>query len=99
MGRVRSFEPVTAGQGGRHLGGGPVYRTQVQPGQQSGEDADLLGSAVAQRPAEYLRQQQDRADACHRPGSHGPEQGGDSLAERVTGRGGVDQRVGVEGVH
>jgi hypothetical protein len=52
VGGVRGLEPVSAGQGGRELGGSPVDRTQVQPGQQSSQYADLVDGAVAQRPAE-----------------------------------------------
>ncbi len=55
MGGVYGLEPVPVGQGRREFGGGPVDRTQVQPGQQGGEDADLVGGAIAQRPAEDLR--------------------------------------------
>jgi hypothetical protein len=51
VGSVRGLELVPAGQGGREFGGGPVDRAQVQPGQQGGQDADLVDGTVAQRPA------------------------------------------------
>jgi hypothetical protein len=61
MGGIRGLEPVPAGQGGRKFSSCPVNRTQVQPGEQGGEDADLADGTVAQRPAEDLREQQNRA--------------------------------------
>src|SRR5437763_830047 len=48
VGRVRGPQPVSGGQRGGELGGGPIHRAQVQPGQQPGQDADLVGAAVAQ---------------------------------------------------
>ena len=80
MGGIRGLEPVPAGQGGRKFSSGLVDRTQVQPGEQGGEDADLVDGTVAQRPAEDLREQQDRAKARRRR-SRGPEQCCNLLAQ------------------
>ena len=96
---VCGLEPVPARQGGREFGGGPIDRAQVQPGQQGGEDADLVDGTVAQRPAEDLREQQDRTKARRCRRSRGLEEGSNLLTQRMAGHSGVDEYIGIEGVH
>src|SRR6202046_4531967 len=63
VGRVGGLQPVSGRQGRGELGGRQVDRAQVKPGQEPGEDPDLVCRAVAQWPAEYFGEQQDRAGA------------------------------------
>ncbi len=69
---------------------------RLQPTEQAGERGEFLGISVPHR--ENLRYQQHRTH----PGlssRFGGEQRSDPPAQRVLGCGGIDEDVGVEGVH
>src|SRR6202046_86086 len=74
VGRVGGLQPVSGRLGRGELGGRQVDRAQVKPGQEPGEDPDLVCRAVAQWPAEYFGEQQDRAGAGWGGGARAAEQ-------------------------
>ncbi len=73
MGGVGRPEPVSAGQGGGKFCRCPVDRPQVEPAQETGQGAYLVGGTVAEGLAQYLGQEQDGPGA-DRGTSRGREQ-------------------------
>jgi len=99
MGGVGRPEPVSAGQGGGKFCRCPVDRPQVEPAQETGQGAYLVGGTVAEGLAQYLGQEQDGPGADWGTSRARIEQRGYPAAERVAGNSGVDEDVRVESVH
>jgi hypothetical protein len=85
-------EPVSAGQGGGKFCRCPVDRPQVEPAQETGKGAYLVGSTVAGL-AQYLGQDQDRPGADWVPARARMQQHSYPTSERVARNSGVEIRT------